>query len=160
MGTILFSILYGLAFSILIIAWDIAAFLKVVMIVGSLVVMLIGLEGVKDSKEKSKEVRKSFVALVLAVLICEVGLYNHSSYEETIGITVVVTEEQCDCDSDQVNVLIEYFNDNDNTRMVYYRVKKKKQAMIDFYKSVTAAKNHILYTPFVSYSEQTTYTRK
>ena len=158
LGSLMFAILYGMAFSILIVAWDLAAFLKIVMLAGTMIVMMIVMSGIKDPLVKAKEIRKGMLALVLAVLVCEVTLYHKSTYEETVDITVVANEFTGSDEKPYVSV--EYYNNVTNKRMKTFNVVQKNQDMINFYKDVDSMRTYIEYTPFVTFSKEVEYTRE
>ena len=157
-GSLLFSILYGFALSIIIIAAGQATALKVLMIFGTLA-MMAGVLGNLGGEEKKTEIKKVLIVIFFALIVCEVGLYHHSSYDETTPITVITTKKIDPGKSTYLYVVIKYHNNITNEVLAEHKINKNDPDTIKFYKNVDGVRSYIEYTPFITYKEKIEYKR-
>jgi len=164
-----FALFSGMTFGLLIISTDYAVLLKLIMLVLFPLGILISASDMRDPGVKRSFVRRSMVAMLFAMLICEINLFHRSSYEEIRHITVITNEtvERTNVGTmkdptyeDIQYVVIEFYSGINNERIFNHHISKSNYSMINFYKSVTGIRTYIEYAPFMTYREKVEYIRK
>jgi len=170
----LFALFTGVTFSFLIISWDAGFILKLIMYVVFPVGILATAADIREAERKRNYARRGMMAMLLAVLICEGGLYHYSSFEEKFDITVITkevneTENSGGCGKKQQNeltgsvtqyVVIELYDVKNNEKLARHKILKSDQELVDFYKDITGVRIYIDYKPFIKFKEKFEYVRK